>query len=177
LLVPVDSSRFVPGIIVLPLLLVLVSCGFSMDDEHAYQSADQERMEHLIKLLNQRGIPYEYIDGTIRYKRTVKSEFDNAQRAFDLATSIQFFDTDVRKHFHNILNTNGIEYIEPDRDGGSWTVWWPGSEDHKMNILNEVAEYKITLQLETDSDCETDSSGSHAKPSFVQDALIRGVFK
>ena len=172
-----DRFRLVPVIIVLPLLSVLVSCGFSMDDERAYQSADQEHMEHLKKLLNQRGIPYTFIDGTIRYKRSEKAEFDKAQSAFNLATSNQFIDPEVRTYFHAILNTEGIEYIEPDRDGGSWTMWWPGSEDSKMNILNQVVEYKITLQLEEDADCETDSSDAPAKPSFVQDVLNKGAFK
>ena len=83
----------------------------------------------------------------------------------------------MRKYFHNILNTEGIEHIEPDRDGGSWTMWWPESEDREMNILNQVLEYKITLQLEEDSDCETDSSDSPAKSSFVQDALNKRAFK
>ena len=164
--------RFVPVIIVLPLLSVLVSCGFSVDDERAYQSADQEHMQSLMKLLNQRGIPFESIDGMIRYKRSVKAEFDKAQRAFGSATSVQFVDPDVREYFHNILNTEGIEYIEPDRDrdGGGWTMWWPGSEDRKMNILNQAVEYKITLQMEEDSDCETGSSNELAKPFFIVDA-------
>lgn len=172
-----DRYRFVSAIIVLPLLSVLVSCGFSMNDERAYQSTDQEHMKHLTKLLNQRGIPFESIDGMIRYKRSEKVEFDKAQSAFDSVTSVQFVDPDVRAYFHTILNTEGIEYIEPDRDGGSWTMWWPESEDHKMNILNQVVEYKITLQLEEDSDCETDSSDAVAKPSFIQDALNTGSFK
>ena len=172
-----DRFRFVPVIIALPLLLALVSCGFPMDDERAYQNSDQEHMALLMKLLNQRGIPFESIDGMIRYKRSVKAEFDKAQRAFDSVTSAQFVDPDVREYFHTILNTKGIEYIEPDRDGGSWTMWWPGSEDSKMNILNQVVEYKITLQMEEDSDCEADSSDALAKPSFVQDVLNKGAFK
>ena len=134
-------------------------------------------MERLRKLLNQRGIPFEYIKGTIRYKRSVKAEFDKAQRAFGSAMSAQFVDPDVRKYFHNILNTEVIEHIEPDHDSGSWTMWWPESEDREMNILNQVLEYKITLQLEEDSDCETDSSDSPAKSSFVQDALNKRAFK
>ena len=176
-------SRFVPVIIVLPLLpllpllSVLVSCGFSMDDESAYQNADQEHMEYLMKLLNQRGIPFESIDGKIRYKRSVKAEFDNAQRAFGSATSVQFVDPDLSEYFHNILNVEGIEYIQPDRDGGSWTMWWPGSEGQKMIILNQVVEYRITLQMEEDSDCEADSSGAQAKPLFIQDALNKRAFK
>jgi len=170
-------SRLGHVIIVLPLLSVLVSCGFSIDDERAYQSSDQEHMERLMKLLSQRGIPFEFIDGMIRYKRSVKAEFDEAQRAFDSTTSVQYVDPEVREYFHTILNTEGIEYIEPDRDSGSWTMWWPGSEDRKMNILNQVVEYKITLQLEDDSDCETDSSGALSKPSFIQDALNKRAFK
>ncbi len=142
-----------------------------MGDERAYQSSDQEHMALLMKLLNQRGIPFESIDGMIRYKRSVKPEFDKAQRAFDSVTSAQFVDPDVREYFHTILNTEGIEYIEPDRDGGSWTMWWPGSEDSKMNILNQVVEYKITLQMEEDSDCEAESGDALDKPSFVQGVL------
>ena len=171
LLIIRGNSRRAPVTIVLPLILVLSSCGFSMDDEQVYQSSDQEHMENITKLLSQRGIPFESKDGKIRYKRSVKAEFNKAQRAFSSATSVKFVDPDVREYFRNILNTEGIEYIEPDRDGGSWTMWWPESEDRKMNILNQVVEYKITLQLEEDSDCEADSSDSPAKSSFVQDAL------
>lgn len=163
-------------IIVLP-ILGLVSCGFSMDDEHTYKNPDQEHhIENLMKLLDQRDIPYKYTNGIIRYKRNVKEEFENAERAFDSATSVQFLKSEVREHFHNILSTEGLEYLELDRDFGSWTMWWPESEELKMTILNEVVEYKITLLEEEASDCESDSSEAPANPSFMQDTLKMPAF-
>ena len=162
-------------IMVLP-LSGLVACGISKDDEFIYKNSNQEQhIEHFIKLLDQRGIPYKYTNGIIRYKRNVKEEFENAERALDSATSVQFVKSEVREHFHNILSTKGLEYLELDRDYGSWTMWWPESEEIKMIILNQVTEYKITLQQEEASDCASDSSEAPANPSFIQDALNRRI--
>ena len=162
-------------IALLPLFSVLVSCGFSTDDENIYQSSDQVRMEHLMEFLTHRGIPFESSDGLIRYNSNVKAEFKTALREYDSVTTVQFIDPDVRSYFHSILFGEGIEYIEPDRDGGSWTLWWPGSEERRLNILDRVIEYQTKLRLELESDCETSSSDTFSKPSFIQDLLKNKV--
>jgi len=161
-------------IIVLPILLV--SCGFSIDDERTFKSSDQEHMERLMKLLDQRRVPYEYTDGMIRYKSSVKEEFEKAESAFDSTTAIQFIDFEVNSYFHNILDTEGIEYLELDRDGGTWTVWWPESEDRKMKILHQVVEYHFSLMQEEASDCENESSEAPSNQSLTQDALNTRAF-
>lgn len=153
---------------ILPILLV--ACGFAIGDKHTFKTSDQEHMERLIKLLDQRGVPYEYTDGMIRYKSSVKEEFEKAERAFDSTTSVQFVESEVRRYFHNILDTAGIEYIELDRDGGTWTVWWPESEDYKMMIHHQVVEYEFSLMLEEASDCENESSEAPSNQSLNQDA-------
>ena len=89
-------------IALLPLFSVLVSCGFSTDDENTYQSSDQVRMEHLMEFLAHRGIPFESNDGLIRYNSNVKAEFKTALREYDSVTTVQFIDLDVRKYFHSI---------------------------------------------------------------------------
>jgi hypothetical protein len=111
-----------------------------------------------MKLLDQRGVPYEYTNGAIRYKSSVRGEFENAERAFDSTTSVQFVDIEVRRYFHHILDTKGIEYLELDRDGGTWTMWWPASENARMDILDQVVEYKFDLAREEASDCEDEPS-------------------
>jgi len=161
-------------IIVLPILLV--SCGFSIDDERTFKSSDQEHMERLMKLLDQRRVPYEYTDGMIRYKSSVKEEFEKAESAFDSTTAVQFIDFEVNSYFHNILDTEGIEYLELDRDGGTWTVWWPESEDRKMKILHQVVEYHFSLMQEEASDCENESSEAPSNQSLTQDALNTRAF-
>ena len=161
-------------IIVIPILLL--SCGFSIGDERIFKSSDQEHMERLMKLLDQRGVPYEYTDGMIRYKSSVKEEFEKAERAFDSTTPVQFVDSEVRRYFHNILDTEGIEYLELDRDGGTWTVWWPESEDRKIKILQNVVEYNFTLLQEEASDCENESSEAPSNQSLNQDALNTRAF-
>jgi len=161
-------------IIVLPILLV--SCGFSIDDERTFKSSDQEHMERLMKLLDQRRVPYEYTDGMIRYKSSVKEEFEKAESAFDSTTAVQFIDFEVNSYFHNILDTEGIEYLELDRDGGTWTVWWPESEDRKMKILHQVVEYHFSLMQEEASDCENESSETPSNQSLTQDALNTRAF-
>lgn len=135
-------------------LITLVSCGFQTDDERTFESSDQEQMTRLMKLLDQRSIPYEFRDGVIRYKSSFQEEFEKTASALDSITPVQFVDTDVRAYFHNILDTEYIEYLELDRDGGTWTAWWPKSEERKMKILDQVAEYEISLKTEEDSDCE-----------------------
>ena len=161
-------------IIVLPILLV--SCGFSIDDERTFKSSDQEHMERLMKLLDQRRVPYEYTDGMIRYKSSVKEEFEKAESAFDSTTAVQFIDFEVNSYFHNILDTEGIEYLELNRDGGTWTVWWPDSEDRKMKILHQVVEYHFSLMQEEASDCENESSEAPSNQSLTQDALNTRAF-
>jgi len=151
-------------IIVLPILLV--SCGFSIDDERTFKSSDQEHMERLMKLLDQRRVPYEYTDGMIRYKSSVKEEFEKAESAFDSTTAVQFIDFEVNSYFHNILDTEGIEYLELDRDGGTWTVWWPESEDRKIKILHQIVEYKFSLLQKEASDCENESSEAPSNHSL-----------
>ena len=161
-------------IIVLPILLV--SCGFSIGGERIFKSPDQEHMERLMKLLDQRGVPYKYSDGMIRYKSSVKEEFEKAERAFDSITTVQFVDSEVRRYFHNILDTEGIEYLELDRDGGTWTVWWPESEDRKIKILQNVVEYNFTLLQEEASDCENESSEAPSNQSLNLDTPNRHAF-
>jgi len=161
-------------IIVLPILLV--SCGFSIDDERTFKSSDQEHMERLMKLLDQRRVPYEYTDGMIRYKSSVKEEFEKAESAFDSTTAVQFIDFEVNSYFHNILDTEGIEYLELDRDGGTWTVWWPESEDRKIKILHQIVEYKFSLLQKEASDCENESSEAPSNQSLTQDALNTRAF-
>ena len=152
-------------------LIILVSCGFSIGGERTYKSEDIEYMERLIKLLAQRRIPYEYTDGMIRYKSSVKKEFEKADKAFDSITPVQFIDSDVRTYFHSILNSELIEYLELDRDSGTWTAWWPGSIERKVKILDQVDEYKIALREEEISDCEDEFSEAPSKNLFNLDAL------
>ena len=161
-------------IIVIPILLL--SCGFSIGDERTFKSSDQEHMERLMKLLDQRGVPYEYTDGMIRYKSSVKEEFEKAERAFDSTTPVQFVDSEVRRYFHNILDTEGIEYLELDRNGGTWTVWWPESEDRKIKILHQVVEYKFSLMQKEASDCENESSEAPSNQLLNQDTLNTRAF-
>ena len=161
-------------LIVAPILLI--SCGFSISDERTFKSSDQEHMDRLMKLLDQRGVQYEYTDGMIRYKSSVKEEFEKAERAFDSTTSVQFVDSEVRRYFHNILDTEGIEYLELDRDGGTWTVWWAESEDHKMKILNQVVEYKFSIMQREASDCENESSEAPSNQSLNHDKLNTRAF-
>ena len=161
-------------LIVLPILLV--SCGFSISDERTFKTSDQEHMDRLMKLLDQRGVPYEYTEGMIRYKSSVKEEFEKAERAFDSITSVQFVDSEVRRYFHNLLDTEGIEYLELDRDGGTWTVWWPESEDRKIKILHQVVEFKFSLLQKETSDCENESSEAPSSHSINQDVLNTHAF-
>lgn len=158
-------------IFLLPILFLLCSCDFYAGNERVYQSSDQDRMENLVKLLNLRGIPYVYADGMIRYQRNVEEDFKKAESAFDSVTSVQFIDPEVRGYFHTLLATEGVEFIEPDRDGSTWTLWWAGSEDKRNSILDQVAEYKHSLLEEEASDCETDSNEASTEPSFIQGAL------
>jgi len=139
-------------------LIILVSCGFSIGGERTYKSEDIEYMERLIKLLAQRRIPYEYTDGMIRYQSSVKDEFEEADRAIKSTTPVQFVDLDVRTYFHNILDAEQIEYLELDHDGGTWTAWWPESEERKVKIFEQVIDYKISLSEKEASDCEDESS-------------------
>jgi len=129
-----------------------------------------------MKLLDQRGVPYEYTEGMIRYKSSVKEEFEKAERAFDSITSVQFVDSEVRRYFHNLLDTEGIEYLELDRDGGTWTVWWPESEDRKIKILHQVVEFKFSLLQKETSDCENESSEAPSSHSINQDVLNTHAF-
>ena len=161
-------------IILLPILLA--SCGFSNDEERTFKSSDQKHMERLMKLLDQRRVPYEYTDGIIRYKNSAKEEFERAESAFDSTTTVQFVDTDVNWYFHNILDTEGIEYLELDRDGGTWTVWWPESEDRKTKILQQVVEYQFSLLQGEASDCENESSDAPSTQSLTHDALNTRAF-
>jgi hypothetical protein len=154
-------------------LIILVSCGFSIGDERTFESEDKEHMARLMKLLDQRRIPYEYTDGMIRYKSSVKEEFEKADRAFDSITPVQFVDSDVRTYFHNILDTEYIEYLELDRDAGTWTAWWPESEERKVKILDQVVEYKIALREEEVSDCDNEFSEAPDNQLFNLDALTK----
>lgn len=172
-------SRLMKGIKLLMLIVLpitLVSCGFTISDERSFKNSDQEHMDRLMKLLDQRGVPYDYSDGMIRYKSSVKEEFEKAERAFDSTTSVQFVDSEVRRYFHNLLDTEGIEYLELDRDGGTWTVWWPESEDRKIKILHQVVEYKFSLMQKEASDCENESSEAPSSHSINQDALNTRAF-
>ena len=153
------------------LSIILVSYGFTIGDERTYESKDKEHMARLMKLLEQRRIPYEYTDGMIRYKSSVKEEFEKADRAFDSTTPVQFVDYEVRTYFHNILDTEEIEYLELDRDGGTWTAWWPETEERKVQIFEQVVEYKISLAEEEASDCEDESSDTPSNKLFNLDAL------
>jgi len=153
------------------LLIILVSCGYTIDDERTFESNDKEYMARLMKLLDQRRIPYEYTDGMIRYKSSEKEEFEKADRALDSITPVQFVDPDVRTYFHNILDTEYIEYLELDRDGGTWTAWWPESEERKVKILDQVVEYEISLRVEEASDCEDEFSEAPSNQLFNLDAL------
>ena len=157
-------------------LIMLVSCGSSNGDGGTFESKDKEHMERLMKLLDQRRIPYEYTDGIIRYKSSVKEEFEKAERAFDSTTSVQFVDSEVRRYFHNILDTEGIEYLELDRDGGTWTAWWPESEERKLKILDQVVEYEISLREQEASDCENEFSEAPSNQLFNLDALTTRAF-
>lgn len=161
-----------PLIIFLPLLLVLVSCGLSTSDDLTFKSTDQERLGLLLKILDDRNIPYEQSGGTVQYKREVKVEFEKAEKALASAASVQYVDPDLRNFFHALLLTEGIEFLELDREGGSWTLWWADSKDREMEILNRVVEYQIERRMEEDLDCESGSDEDPMKPSFIQDALI-----
>lgn len=154
----------------LSLLLLLVSCGLSAGDDLTLQSADQEHLDLLMKLLESRNIPYEVGEGSVRYNREVKDQIHEVEQALKTAVSTQYVDSDLREHFHSILYLDNIEFVALDRDGGSWTLWWAGSKDREMEILNQVTEYKITRQLEEDADCESGSERP-MKPSFIQDVL------
>ena len=70
-------------------LIILISCGFSIGDERTFESEDKEHMVRLMKLLDRRRIPYEYTDGVIRYKSSVKDEIEKADKAFDSITPVQ----------------------------------------------------------------------------------------
>ena len=158
-------------VVLLPLLPVLVSCGLFTDDEHTYQNSDQLHMEQLMVLLTRRDIPFESIDGLIRYDSNVKAEFEKVLRLFDSATTVQFIDTDVKNYFQLMLFNEGIEYIESDSDYGGWTLWWPGSEERRLNILGKLDEHKTKLQMEEVLDCESGSSEERSEPSFIQNIL------
>ena len=157
-------------------LIILISCGFSIGDERTFESEDKEHMVRLMKLLDRRRIPYEYTDGVIRYKSSVKDEIEKADKAFDSITPVQFVDPDIREYFHSILDTEYIEYLELDRDGGTWTAWWPESEERKVRILDQVVEYEISLKTEEASDCESEFSEAPSNQSFNLDALIKRTF-
>lgn len=157
-------------------LIILISCGFPISDDRAYESGNKEHMARLMKLLDQRRIPYEYTDGVIRYKSSVKDEIEKANKAFDSITPVQFIDPDIRAYFHSILDTEYIEYLELDRDGGTWTAWWPESEERKVKILDQVVEYEISLKAEEASDCESEFSEAPSNQSFNLDALIKRTF-
>lgn len=157
-------------------LIILISCGFPISDDRAYESGNKEHMARLMKLLDQRRIPYEYTDGVIRYKSSVKDEIEKANKAFDSITPVQFIDPDIRAYFHSILDTEYIEYLELDRDGGTWTAWWPESEEREVKILDQVVEYEISLKAEEASDCESEFSEAPSNQSFNLDALIKRTF-
>ena len=158
-------------VVLLPFLPVLVSCGPTTDEKHTYQNSDQLHMEQLMMLLTRKNIPFESIDGLIRYGSDVKVEFEKALKVFGSATTVEFIDNDIKNHFHMMLYNEGIEYIESDSEYGGWTLWWPGSDERKKDILGQLAEHKKMLQIEEDLDCESGSNETHAKPSLIQDIL------
>ena len=158
-------------VILLPFFPVLVSCGHSTDEDHTYQNSDQLHMEQLKMLLTRKNIPFESIDGLIRYSSNVRAEFEKALKVFGSATTVEFIDNDIKNHFHMILYNEGIEFIDSDREYGGWTLWWPGSDERKKNILGQLTKHKKMLQIEEDLDCESGSNEAHAKPSLIQDIL------
>ena len=158
-------------VVLLPSLPTLVSCGLSTDENHTYQNLDPLHMEQLMILLNQKNIPYESIDGLIRYSNNARTEFEKALKVFDSATTVEFIDNDIKDHFHMLLYNEGIEFIDSDREYGGWTLWWPGSDERKKNILGQLAEHKKMLQIEEALDCESGSNEAHAKPSLIKDII------
>lgn len=160
-----------PLSIIIPLLLVLVSFGLSANDDLVYKNTDKEHLELLMKILDARNVPYKHSDGVIRYNRGVKDEIEKAGKALASAASVQYVDPDLREYFHALLFVEGIEFIGLDRDGGSWTLWWAGTKDREMDILNQVVEYKIKRQMEEDLDCESGSSDNPGKPTLIKDVL------
>lgn len=165
------KNSCLPYILFLPLLFVLASCGGSVNGDLTLKSADQEHLGLLMALLDNRNITYEISEGMIRYKREVKSEIEKAEKALATAASVQYIDPDLREHFHSILYLENIEFLPLDSDSGSWTLWWAGSKDREMDILNQVMEYKITRQMEEDLDCESGSGEDPMNPSFIEDVF------
>ncbi|WP_455198302.1 hypothetical protein [Kaarinaea lacus] len=155
------------------LLSSLATNGVSALDNLTIKSSDPEHLDLLMTLLDNRNIPYEYSEGRISYRDDVKDEVEKAEKSLATAASVQYIDTDLREHFHSILYMEDIEFLALDRDGGSWTLWWAGSKDREMEILNQVTEYKITRQLEEDADCETGPGRDPLKHLLIQDALRR----
>lgn len=160
--------KLVKGLFLFSTLIFLASCGSSTDSERSFKSDDKEHISYLLKLLERRQIPFEYKDGVIRYKNIVQEEFENANKALTSVTPTQFIDSDVRSYFHSILDTEYVEYIELDRDAGTWTAWWPQSEERKTKILDQVEEFRITLNFEKDTDCEDEPSMSPAENSGLE---------
>lgn len=127
-------------------VFIAVGCDIRTSDERGYRSSDNQHMVNLTKLLDKRGVKYTFDGGEIRYDKSVEIEFNEAQKMVISGPSIKFERQEVREYFWALLDKEGVEFIPLDRDGGTWTKFWPDSEEQQMNLQLKTVEYEFSLK-------------------------------
>jgi len=150
---------------------LFIGCNFSVSDEVGYKSSNTDHMIDLMALLDKRGIQYKYSNGWIRYKKINETEFKNAQDSLSSVKGVQFKEVKVRDYFRNLLDDESIEYIIPQKDNNTWTLWWPKSEEQQREFELKTVEYAFSLRKQTSSDgCKNKSKNIPSNKSLQSTA-------
>jgi len=104
-------------------------------------------MENFMALLNKRNIPYQYSEGYIRYKKNVRPQVEEIEGLLSHTQSIQFKNEKVRKYFRDLLDEEGVEYLALEKENGSWTMWWPHSDEQERALSLKTVEYAFEHKL------------------------------
>ncbi len=138
--------------LVLILSSLIIGCNISVSDERGFKTSNTEYMNNLMLLLDKRGIQYQYSGGYIRYKKKDEAEFKDAQERLYSVKGAKFEEEEVRNYYRNLLDEESIDYIIPQKDNGTWTLWWPDSENQQREIELKTVEYAFSLRRTTGND-------------------------